>query len=166
VALTLIITVGMAFSLTGLSASAAQIGSSSDFYNIKTQSVSSGKQVKDSGNQQSNSDKLKMSNYRDMIRMTSIAVYPAEKVYYYAINDTQDYPVSNSSTTYTFTQAVKDDLIAKYKAAAKVDPTGWEVKITFLIYTAKGYSSHLYLKLNDQQLSDYPITVDNALNGR
>lgn len=161
---TLIITAGMTFSIAGTSVNAAQ---TSSLNNVKIQSTSLKQQVKNPKNKKSISDdiassKMRESDRRNSTLVKSITVYPATDVYDKSINDTQYYAVTSSTRSYTFTQSVKDKLIAQYKARFNKAPTGWYVKITFLITTERNDPAYLYLKFNGQKLKDYPIILDDG----
>ncbi|QAT49176.1 hypothetical protein EQM14_04960 [Caproiciproducens sp. NJN-50] len=134
------IVLGMIFSIGNIAASAAQIKSVND-----ADKISNTKQMLSSG--------------RNGTRVYSISIYPAGEKYYTSISAEAYYPVSNSTTTYHLTKAVKDDLITKYKKLTGIDPTGWEVKITFLVETASGIPATLYLSHDGKTMS--PILVRN-----
>ena len=169
-ALVFVIAAGMVFSTTGISARAVQHSNLNNFHYAEVQSVYSGKRANNTDNQRLNShksisQKSIMSERRNGIKVASIAVYPATDIYYESICDMEDYTNSSYSPnflSYHFTQDVKNNLIAKFKAKTNTVPTGWEVKVTLYITTEKDYPASLYLKLNKKELKDYSIYVSNG----
>ncbi|MGX8699817.1 hypothetical protein [Caproiciproducens sp.] len=159
-----VLTFGMIFSVANIPSSALQATAFSDKSGAKVDKISSESKPESTSDQseqdEKDPNKLQGGSWRDTIRVYSSYIYPAGEVYYSGISAGATYPSSSPFTTYRLTKAKKDELIAQYKKLAKSDPTGWEVKITFLIQTVSNIPAHLYLKLNGVDLD--PIVVQDG----